>query len=60
MTVSSYSKEHDCYFSRPCIVGKRGIVKQIDIKLSDKDNAKLMDSIGKLQDDKKLIRKNLA
>ena len=60
LTVSCYSKEHDCYFSKPCIVGKRGIIKQIDIKLSDKDNAKLLDSIGKLQDDKKLIRKKLA
>lgn len=60
LTVSSYSKEHDCYFSKPCIIGKRGIMKQIDIKLSDKDNARLMDSIGKLQDDKKLIRKNLT
>ena len=60
LTVSCYSKEHDCYFSKPCIVGKRGILRQLDIKLSDKDNAKLLDSIGKLQDDKKLIRKKLA
>lgn len=59
MTVSCYSKEHDCYFSKPCIVGKRGIEKQLYIDLSNGDTAKLMDSIAKLQDDKKLIRKHL-
>lgn len=57
MTVSSYSEEYDCYFSKPCVVGKRGIEKQIDMKLSDSDNAKLMDSITKLQDDKNLMKK---
>ena len=38
---------------------KRGIEKQLYIDLSNGDTAKLMDSIAKLQDDKKLIRKHL-
>ena len=55
LTVSCYSKEHDCYFSKPCIIGKRGVEKQLNIDLSPKDNARLLDSIAKLQDDKRLI-----
>ena len=55
LTVSTYSKEYDCCFSKPCIVGKTGIKKQLDIKLSNPDTAKLMSSITKLQDDKRPI-----
>lgn len=57
MTVSTYSEEYDCYFSKPCIVGKHGIEKQLFINLSNQDSAKLMDSITKLQDDKLLLKK---
>ena len=59
LTVSCYSEEHDCYFSKPCVVGKKGIEKQLFINLPNDDTAKLMDSIAKLQDNKKLIRKCL-
>ncbi len=57
LTVSCYSEEYDCYYSKPCIVGKRGIEKQLFINLSNSDSAKLMDSITKLQDDKNLMKK---
>ena len=57
LTVSSYSEEFDCYFSKPCVVGKGGIKKQMFIELSDEDSAKLMNSITKLQDDKNLLKK---
>ena len=57
LTVSSYSEEFDCYFSKPCVVGKGGIKKQMFIELSDEDSAKLMSSITKLQDDKNLLKK---
>ena len=57
LTVSSYSEEYDCYFSKPCVVGKGGIKKQMFIELSDEDSAKLMSSITKLQDDKNLLKK---
>lgn len=59
LTVSCYSKEYDCYYSMPCLIGKRGIEKQISINLSNADNAKLLNSITKLQNDKKLMRKYL-
>ena len=59
LTVSCYSKEHDCYFSKPCIIGKHGIEKQMFINLADEDSAKLMNSIVKLQNDKNLIKNKL-
>ncbi len=59
MTVSCYSKEHDCYFSKPCVIGRNGIQKQLFINLSDDDTAKLMNSIIKLQNDKKLLERKL-
>ena len=55
LTVSCYNNEHDCYFSKPCIIGKNGIKKQLFIKLSNLDTAKLIDSITKLQDDKRTV-----
>ena len=55
LTVSCYNKEHDCYFSKPCVVGKHGIKRQLFITLSNKDTAKLIDSINKLQDDKRPV-----
>ena len=55
LTVSCYNKEHDVYFSKPCIIGKHGIEKQCYITLSDTDSARLMDSITKLQDDKRSV-----
>lgn len=55
LTVSCYSEEHGCYFSKPCVVGKNGIEKQLFINLTENDSAKLMASIQKLQDDKKCL-----
>ena len=57
MTVSCYDKEYDCFFSKPCVLGCHGIEKQLSIKLSSTDSANLMNSITKLQDDKKLMNK---
>ena len=55
LTVSCYSNEHDCYFSKPCVIGKNGIEKQLFINLNKEDTSKLMDSIQKLQDDKRCL-----
>lgn len=52
LTVSSYNPKYDCYYSMPCVVGKQGIEKCLNVSLSERDSAKLMDSITKLQDDK--------
>lgn len=56
-TVSCYNTEKDCYFSKPCIIGKNGINKQLYIKLSDKDGLKLSSSVSKLQDDKVVFKR---
>ena len=55
LTVSCYSEEHDCYFSKPCVIGKNGIEKQLFIDLTEDDSSKLMNSITKLQDDKRCL-----
>lgn len=59
MTVSCYSQEHDCYFSKPCVINKKGVAKQLFVNLDKTSEAKLMDSICKLQDDKKCINYKL-
>ena len=59
LTVSCYNEEHDCYFSKPCVINKKGISKQLFVNLDQTSEAKLMDSICKLQDDKKSINHKL-
>lgn len=55
LTVSSYSEKNDLYFSKPVIVGKRGVVREIKVKLSEDDQNKMLNSIERLTEDKKLI-----
>lgn len=55
LTVSCYNEQYDVYFSKPAIVGKNGIEKEIFINLSNQDNAKLISSIQSLQDVKNSI-----
>ena len=57
LTVSSYNKENDCYFSKPAVVGKNGVEQDLYLKLNKKDTSLLMNSIEKLQDEKNLVLK---
>ena len=57
LTVSCYNIEHDVYFSKPAIVGKNGIEKQLYINLSQNDTARLLASINELQKVKDEISK---
>ena len=59
LTVSCYDKENDCYFSKPVVVGKAGVEKDLFLYLNDLETSLLMNSIGKLQDDKNHILKLL-
>lgn len=54
-TVSCYNIEHDVYFSKPAIVGKNGIEKQIYINLCEDDTKKLIKSISALQETRDII-----
>ena len=39
--VSNYNTNYDVYLSTPCIIGKNGIEKVINIKLTDEEEEKL-------------------
>ncbi len=47
--VSTYDSLHDVYYGFPAIVGKNGIVRKIDLKLSEKEGMKLQKSINALK-----------
>ena len=47
--VSAYDSLHDVYYGFPAIVGKNGIVRKIDLKLSEKEGMKLQKSINALK-----------
>ena len=40
-SVSNYNTTYDVYLSTPCIIGKNGIEKSINIKLTDEEEEKL-------------------
>lgn len=42
--VSNYNTTYDVYLSTPCVIGKRGIEKVIQIKLTDDEEEKLENS----------------
>lgn len=42
--VSNYNTTYDVYISTPCIIGKNGIEKVINIKLTDEEEEKLEES----------------
>lgn len=43
-SVSNYNTTYDVYLSTPCIIGKNGIEKVINIKLTDEEEEKLEES----------------
>lgn len=59
LTVSSYDKQNDCYFSKPVVVGANGVEQDLYLELNKLDTSLLMDSIGKLQDEKNQVLKVL-
>ncbi|MBO7526589.1 MAG: L-lactate dehydrogenase [Clostridia bacterium] len=58
LTVSSYDAKNDCYFSKPVIVGKSGVVKELYIKLNDSESKKLENSINSIKNDIKNVGLN--
>lgn len=42
--VSNYNSHYDTYLSTPCLIGKKGIEKNIDIKLSQEEEILLLKS----------------
>jgi L-lactate dehydrogenase len=56
LTVSCYNIEHDVYFSKPAIIGKNGVEKELYINLNEKDTQNLISSIHALAKTRDLIK----
>lgn len=50
MTISSYNKEHDCYFSMPTVVGRDGAEETYFLELSKEEHQELSKSVKFLQE----------
>lgn len=50
MTISSYNKEHDCYFSMPTVVGRNGAEETYFLELSKEEHKELSKSVKFLQE----------
>ena len=49
MTISSYNKEHDCYFSMPTVVGKDGAIKTYFLEMTDEEHAQISKCVSFLE-----------
>jgi len=50
MTISSYNKEHNCYFSMPTVVGRNGAEETYFLELSNDEQQELSKSVEFLQE----------
>ncbi len=50
MAISTYNKEHDCYFSMPTVVGKQGAEKTYFLEMSNEEHVELSRSVAFLED----------
>ncbi len=41
MTISSYNKDHDCYFSMPTVVGRAGAIKTYFLEMSEEEHKQI-------------------
>ena len=49
MPVSTYDHDADVYYGFPVVVGKDGVVRRIDLKLTEREGVKLQKSINALK-----------
>ena len=49
MPVSTYDSLNDVYYGFPAVVGKNGIVRKIELKLTEKEGIKLQKSINAIK-----------
>ena len=50
LSVSSYHDYDDVYYGFPAVVGREGIIRQIDVELSEAEGIKLAKSVNVLRD----------
>lgn len=49
MTVSSYNKEHDCYFSMPTVVGKNGAEQTYFLEMTEDEHEEISKCVNFLE-----------
>ena len=49
MTISSYNKEHDCYFSMPTVVGKNGAEKTYFLEMTEDEHKEISNCVNYLE-----------
>lgn len=49
LPVSNYDSFNDLYYGFPAVVGRAGIIRRLDLKLSEKEGVKLQESINAVQ-----------
>lgn len=59
MTISSYNKEHDCYFSMPTVVGKTGAVETYFLEMTKEEHKEISKSVEFLEKATKDALKNV-
>ncbi len=57
MTVSSFHKKDELFYSLPCVINRKGVQRVLDITLTEKDKQKLKDSLLSLEKAKNEIYK---
>ena len=50
LAVSSYSSADDCYIGHPAVVGKKGIIRDFQLKLNKEEQAKWDQSVKTIKD----------
>ena len=50
LPVSSYDDFNDVYYGFPTVIGKNGVVRRLELKLSEAENVKLQKSINALKE----------
>ncbi len=55
LPVSSYDSFNDCYYGFPAVVGRAGIIRRLDLKLTEKEGVKLQESINAIKNATKSV-----
>ncbi len=56
MSVSTYDDYNDVYYGFPAVVGRSGIIRRLDLKLTEEEGVKLQESINALKKAIKSVR----
>ncbi len=56
LPVSSYDSFNDVYYGYPAVVGRAGIIRRLDLQLTEEEGVKLQESINALKEAIKIIK----